>query len=1842
MGRIISNKVRSMNWMAKISLVLVFTVFLSILGLYIPKTAQAAPVTYHVRGLTSVSVGADGATNIISEAAASYSPTLAGTNQFRAITNTTAPTGTSRNRLRLSATGTGNDIEFFRAYTPVYASGVNIAANATTHITGQLATLGGGGSVYAVMYEYNDTTGVVGAAKGTTPTQAFALNTTGQQFDLTFPNSAFAVAPGNRIVVYYYWNSLALARPVYLYGATWNAVTPAGSTYFTVDETTGDTTTPIVGTVNVTPKSTTFTTGSPTITASISDIESPVTACQYTTNGGTWAAGVLTGSSSPWTCTANPTGLTGALSINMRGQSSAPGYGTGTAVPLTVDVTAPTTTDNLITEIWTNVEQPVILTPDDAGGSGVTAATGIYGCFGTGCTPVLLGGNTMTSNCGTVAECQYDVRYYSKDNLNWTEATKTSTYQVWIDRAAPAGLAANTPADEAIDLPTSTAVTSTTATDTGSGFVDYYFEVDSDVAFTAPQFSDWQATTSFEPSLAAGVTYFWRVKAKDTLGNETPWTVPRSFSTLAACVRNDPTLTLETDTAAIQGFITVNGGTKDYIFKIINNDYGGCPNTTFDISISDTDSGNNFEAPILASPSVTLAPGAQTTVGVTVTATANKYSGQSLTRVTSASDVNHALVNSNNVTTFINVVDCTANAPYLIIGPNSNNVAIGGTIEYTVTVQNLDTGSGCSPVTFDINIDSETNAPSAHFNASTLSLPSKTLSPGQKGSVTLTVSTLPGAIKDQINVTTLSVTEAGHASPPVATATTTVGNRILHNSINTDSTKWQSSGGWGVPGGRYGEFDCMTCHTSSDATNIKKVRSSIVTPNPASGTLPGDSQPIVFTQVSSSTGAVGVYGDDSDATRASSNRICEVCHKYDATGVNGVRVHAYDQVTYVSDTITNNHQNANASDCILCHKHKVGFMPPDCGSCHGNPPGAGSPVGPLASSPFTTGSVTVGAHNTHFTTLGYGCNTCHTGSQMPHESAVLPGQGDINISFNAFGDTSGTYSGQTGVSYNDVEGTGGLNCSAVYCHGSTLDGTSTTAQWDGTVACGNCHRATAGNPPTIGSHTRHAGNGSGELSLSCSDCHGTNGAGGTGHVGGTVQWGLNTSNARFGTNAKYNSAASGTISSLAPSSSYQTCTTVYCHSNVQGASGVGAPSSSGSPVWGGSTLGCAGCHVDMSGASGLGSHIKHANVYGMTCANCHTGYTPTTTNGTLHADNTIDVALASGTYSGGTVPGDNAPGGGYGSCSTNTCHSDGQAAPSTYTNPSWGGTAACGTCHGILDSTPPASTSHTKHVGADNYKYACYKCHTNVTVTADSTSPAALNGTYTTTHSNGTRNVDFDASTVSGSWSGTQCSNTYCHSQGTTFTVASATHTAISWSGSKTCADCHDGTAAGPGYTNNSPKANTHAQHVTTSGYVCADCHSSTVNGSNSIIDTSKHLNRAYDVSGASITSYTYVSDGGTCATNCHGPNSVKWGTQTGDATCVKCHGVAGTDPATYAANPANAAPGFNNTGRDFNGDSAATDSQVGAHNAHLNATDNYSSKIACSECHVVPATSDAAGHLGSALPAELTFGSLATTNVGSTTAPNYASPSCTNTYCHYGKSLSGYSPATANAAVAWTNTAYLSGTPSLAGDCNMCHLSPPVTTGSHSTGMTISQCAGCHTHLNADGTFNDVSKHVNGSIDAAGGGCGGCHDFDVNGANYAGGVWTNGTWGKAPHRDDPVNEGWGAHAVHINHIKTKLAITTVLSSTGQTFGVGVPANVCGTCHTNTESGNHSVGGSMVRTINFGDGTYKYGGASGFSFVLSGTNPTYNGVTGTSSAADPKTCSSVSCHFSTTPVWSAY
>jgi len=129
---------------------------------------------------------------------------------------------------------------------------------------------------------------------------------------------------------------------------------------------------------------------------------------------------------------------------------------------------------------------------------------------------------------------------------------------------------------------------------------------------------------------------------------------------------------------------------------------------------------------------------------------------------------------------------------------------------------------------------------------------------------------------------------------------------------------------------------------------------------------------------------------------------------------------------------------------------------------------------------------------------------------------------------------------------------------------------------------------------------------------------------------------------------------------------------------------------------------------------------------------------------------------------------------------------------------------------------------------------------------------------------------------------------------------------------------------------------------------------------------------------------------------------------------------------------------------------------------------------------------------------------------------------------------------------------------------------------------------------------------------------CNSCHDYDVDPVNGRLGLETAG------------DRRLGPHALHINHLKAVSGVT--LSATGRYFKYCETSTLsCGVCHTRNSS-DHVMGGSPIRSINFGNvPNYLFTGVTG--------TPTYTGVAGVSSATTPKTCSNVSCHFQASPVW---
>jgi hypothetical protein len=158
---------------------------------------------------------------------------------------------------------------------------------------------------------------------------------------------------------------------------------------------------------------------------------------------------------------------------------------------------------------------------------------------------------------------------------------------------------------------------------------------------------------------------------------------------ISSCVSYAPTLAI---TPASQT-ITTNGGSASYSVNVKNNDTGSaCANASFNLSLTDSDStGLNFVVPsILSLGSVSLAPGANTSVTLTVQARSGATTGTNSTSVT-ATAAGHTNGTSNTITTTLAISPLTVamaslpdgiqNVPY-----SATLAANGGTLPYTWSI----------------------------------------------------------------------------------------------------------------------------------------------------------------------------------------------------------------------------------------------------------------------------------------------------------------------------------------------------------------------------------------------------------------------------------------------------------------------------------------------------------------------------------------------------------------------------------------------------------------------------------------------------------------------------------------------------------------------------------------------------------------------------------------------------------------------------------------------------------------------------------------------------------------------------------------------------------------------------------------------------------------------------------------------------------------------------------------------------------------------------------------------------------------------------------------------------
>lgn len=1072
---------------------------------------------------------------------------------------------------------------------------------------------------------------------------------------------------------------------------------------------------------------------------------------------------------------------------------------------------------------------------------------------------------------------------------------------------------------------------------------------------------------------------------------------------------------------------------------------------------------------------------------------------------------------------------------------------------------------------------------------------------------------------------------AVNGSGPITVDNSSV-NFLIHNSVATGSGQWAADGGWGVGGGKYGEFVCTTCH-SRDATNIKRIKTTITAPNSPTDDFPGSTVTFLSTADGSSQ-----FGNDAGG-HATSEMVCQVCHSQN-------RFHNYDSANNLANGGTLDH--ANQSDCMACHPHRQGFKAPGCNGCHGNPPSSAADLVFTPSATGATNPASAGAHYTHAVLRGMSCEACHLGNTMPSVSMT------IEMGFEASPATvptfvgsapGGTFSapndGQLGNGYTFVASdlattvnkvaNHDMTC-AVYCHGADLTGGGNTApSWvagAGDSACGTCHGATQAAPPTSGSHTSHVLT-TGVVKLACNKCH--PGYTDNLHVDGDVAWQLATADTRIGAGAQYRSAASGSTGAKAPSASYGTCSSVYCHG-------------ANTPTWGGPSLDCAGCHSSNNTLAGShGSHYGSATLasanlttnsstatdYVFGCGTCHNPATTVHSGGVVNGNQAAQVSLSGGgTYTaGGALAGTD---GGFnytaGTCGFNSCHNDGRAtpgAPNVVAQWTVALPADCTGCHGnnklASGGRILASGSHTAHINSGTLMtdIGCQACHA---ASVDGSDRALLDKS---THVDGTRQVsilttyDSDGDPAN-NWDGANCSNVYCHSDG----QPTPTYQSIAWGTNIVCTSCHGGAG------NTTTLSAAHLVHTGTDpsdtrkqfAYNCNVCHAETAANSTTISNPANHVNMTRDVAvavgfggtGGNDSNYVgYVLDDldprfgqpiYSCATtNCHGSGSVAWngGATTGD--CSACHGM---------SKLGEVAPLI--TVYDTSGHTGDGDRQVGAHSAHLNALNSYAAPVTCEQCHydtvlemsgqtTYVAKVKSAGHIDSAAPAEITYGGLAKAG-GVAASYNPATGTCV-TYCHGETMANAFDPYPS-----WDQNAYLSGTFSATGDCNRCHGAPPLITG-HTGSETLDQCGDCHDQTMASGngtSFLDPSKHIDGIMQVSTT-CGSCH-------------------GQLP-------PNTGSHPKHGVHLVQDLGYSngnidgTLLDWTAANY----PA--CAVCHDMTDQAKHIDDTSDIMGVNKPDEAFAP------DFPVAGPGyPVYD-LDGTLYGGNPQSCYNARCHFLPTPDW---
>src|SRR5512137_1448247 len=577
-------------------------------------------------------------------------------------------------------------------------------------------------------------------------------------------------------------------------------------------------------------------------------------------------------------------------------------------------------------------------------------------------------------------------------------------------------------------------------------------------------------------------------------------------------------------------------------------------------------------------------------------------------------------------------------------------------------------------------------------------------------------------------------------------------------------------------------------------------------------------------------------------------------------------------------------------------------------------------------------------------------------------------------------------------------------------------------------------------------------------------------------------------------------------------------------------------------------------------------------------------------------------------------------GGSSGSKACTLCHGDATRLP-TSTNPQLPAAPPNGT-NGETSTSSRAVGAHLLHLqdGALRPAIACTECHVVPT---------------STTHSNGTAEVTFGALARTGgknpSWSGTTCSNVYCHGS---FTGGNPSY-APNWTSpaATTCGTCHALPPAAPhpqnndcstchaGYTLTSVNPSLHLNGtVDVSALGCTACHGTTGVNAAPPVDTTGGSATTLVSVGAHQAHVASTLRTAIACTECHGAASASYTTTHSDGTVQVSFGTLSNTGTTTTWNRTNAscAASYSHGGTTavlggtgttpvwttVNGTYKACTSCHGNPPA-LSATTHHPANAACASCHGAGYTNAAV--TGAALSTHVNgtvnkpangctachgvlagTGGAAVANTSATSAPGY-NASAVDTAGNTAATFAGVGAHQAHlTGTRWRSTAIA---------CSECHTVPASADVAHATGVGSGGARATMVFGTLAKTGLGTTASYAGSATAAGGSTAGtCSNVYCHGAFTGSGVtsslsWTGGAaaancgtcHGNPPPAPHSTSTACGS--CHTGYTSTTVNATAHLNGT-----VDVANLSCTSCHggVNAAPPVDTTGGSATTLVSVG------------------------------------------------------